>query len=129
MILDFNNLHKFTIGRSPRKDHTVLFKSLPIGIVELETVPVALIDQELAIHLIGLRPLLDDAWIASKAHCSAFLLDFFSAAPSVDDRIAGPLVELCGVCLCQIADIARKLNRRTLHSEHMPKNGIPCSRA
>jgi len=129
MILNFNNLHKFTIGRGSRKNHTMLFKGLPVSIVELETVPVSLVDKEFAIHLVCLRPLFDNAGVASKAHCSTLLLNFFLLLHQVNDRIARPLVDSVELASASLHTLRANSTEAHCIPRHIPKNGIPCSLA
>ena len=49
MVAQLGDFHETAVGRQPAKHHARLFQQRPIGVVELPTVPVALMDQLFAI--------------------------------------------------------------------------------
>ena len=53
MVFQFDHLHQSLIGRYAAEDQPCLFQDLHVGIIKFITMPVSLIDQLLAISLMG----------------------------------------------------------------------------
>src|ERR1700730_15407598 len=123
MVTQLDYLDQAVIRRGSAEDHARFPHRLAIRIVELETMPVPLVDDRLPVRLGRQRSGLQLAGIETEPHRAALVGDVALLGQEVDDRMAGEGIELRAVGVGLAQQIAAELDDRALHPETEPEIG------
>src|SRR5215469_9120584 len=111
-----DDLDEIGIDVHPREHHSATLEYFAIAVVELEAMPVALRDLELAVSFRCDSARSQAARIRSEAHRSAERLKIALVLHEIDHRIRRLRLDLARVRAFEAADVARELDARQLHA-------------
>ena len=114
VLRKLNDFDKLTVGRETSELQTLCSELLTVGVVELVTMTVTLVDKTLAVKLAGDGIFVKLAGIQTQAHCTAHV-NALLVGHDVDNVVL-VLTELRGACALQTADISCELDNRHLLS-------------
>src|SRR5210317_466064 len=123
VISNLDNLDEVFFRINSGKDQTAFFQRFAVGVIELETMTMALTDIFLAINSACQSLLLQGAGISPKPHCAAFTLDLLLTFHNVNDRVLGVFLEFTGISFLDFTDRTRKLDHGHLHTKADAKEG------
>ena len=117
MLLEFDHFHELAVGAGAAEDESVALEFFAVGVVEFVAVAVPLVDDKGAVELLGLAAHHELAGLRAQPHGAAFLGDVPLGVEQGDDGMRGVFVELGGIGLLQLEDIARKFDAGDLHAQ------------
>ena len=117
MAGELDHLHQIEIGVHARDDQARLLQRVAVAVVDLEAVPVALVDQGRAIEPLRQRAALDAAGIGAEPHGAALFGHALLRVHQGDHQVGAVLVELEGIGLRESQHIARELDHRHLQTQ------------
>ena len=123
MLGQLGYLDEPSVGRETREAHPVALQQLAIGVVELETVPVALEHDRLTVCAARERSCLEDAGIAPEAHRAAFVGDVALLREEIDHGVRRERVELRGVGVVRSERGTSELYDHALHAHAQAERG------
>src|SRR5215213_2415486 len=112
MVRELDHLDKAAFLERARDDEARLDQLRPERVVHLVAVPVALVDDGLAVGRMCARPLLHVDSVGAEAHRATEILDFLLLGQEVDDRIGRLRVHLGRVGAVEPDHVARELRDR-----------------
>src|SRR3954468_1575109 len=121
VILQFDDLHQFAIGRRAAKNEAGFFELRSIGIIEFVAMAMPLVHQERAIEMAGTGAHYQLARLRTKAHSAAFLRNLFLLVEQGNDRVRRLWIELRRMRAFQFQHIAGEFNGSDLHPETKPE--------
>src|SRR5210317_2181782 len=87
VISNLDDLDEVLFRINSGKDQPAFFQRFTVGVIEFETMTMALTDIFLAINSACQSLLLQRTGIGSKTHCAAFTLDLLLPFHDVNDRV------------------------------------------
>ena len=117
VVRDLDELDQPVVGRQAAEHEAVLLELRAVPVVELEAVPVALVDDRLAVDLAHRRALQQLGRIGTETHRAALVLDVVLVGHQVDDRVGAARLELRRVGVLETDDVASELDAGGLQPE------------